>query len=127
MKNRFRQLLKSKIHRATVTDACVDYEGSITIDETLLKAADILPYEKVLIANLTTGSRIESYAIAGEADSGVICMNGGAAHYAGKGDLLIIMSFAVLPEAETKNHHPKLIYVDRQNRILSKKTVAGTV
>lgn len=117
----FRQFLKSKIHRATVTDAQADYEGSITIDGELLKAADILPYEKVLIANLNNGSRIESYAIQGEAGSGVICLNGGAARYGSKGDLIIIMSFAVLEESEIERHQPKVITVDRQNRILSLK------
>ena len=118
----YRQILKSKIHRATVTDACVDYEGSITIDEDLLKSADIAPWEKVLIANLTNGSRIESYAIPGEAGSGVICMNGGAARYAQKGDLVIIMSFAVLTEEERERHQPKVVYVNRQNRIHSLKS-----
>lgn len=117
----YRQILKAKIHRATVTDARVDYEGSITIDEELLKAADILPYEKVLIANLNNGSRIESYAIAGQPGSGIICMNGGAARYASKGDLVIIMSFAVLQEDEIESHQPKTVYVDHQNRILSLK------
>ncbi len=117
----YRQVLKAKIHRATVTDAHVDYEGSITIDEELLKAADIVPYEKVLIANLTNGSRIESYAIPGEAGSGMICVNGGAAKHAQKGDLVIIMTFAVLTDEELERHRPRIIYVDRQNRILSLK------
>ena len=118
----YRQILKAKIHRATVTDSRVDYEGSITIDEELLKAADILPWEKVLIANLNNGSRIESYAIPGEAGSGVVCMNGGAAKYAKKGDLVIIMTFAVLTEEEAERHQPKAVYVDKQNRILSLKS-----
>lgn len=117
-----RQILKSKIHRARVTDACVDYEGSVTIDEELMKAASIAPWEKVLIANLNNGSRIESYAIPGEAGSGVICMNGGAARHAQKGDLVIIMTFAVLNEEEIEAHPPKVIYVDQQNRILSLKS-----
>ncbi len=117
----YRQILKAKIHRATVTDARVDYEGSITIDEELMKAAGIAPWEKVLIANLNNGSRIESYAIPGEAGSGVVCMNGGAAKYAEKGDLVIIMTFAVLTDEEIERHHPKVIYVDKQNRILSLK------
>ena len=118
----YRQFLKAKIHRATVTDACIDYEGSITVDEELLKAADIAPWEKVLIANLNNGSRIESYAIPGEAGSGVICMNGGAAKYAQKGDVVIIMSFAILTDEERERHQPKLVYVDKQNRILSLKS-----
>ena len=118
----YRQILKAKIHRATVTDSRVDYEGSISVDEELMKAADIAPWEKVLIANLNNGSRIESYAIPGEAGSGVICMNGGAAKYAQKGDLVIIMSFAVLTDEELERHQPKVVYVDQQNRILSLKS-----
>ena len=117
----YRQILKAKIHRATVTDAQVDYEGSITIDEELVRAADLLPWEKVLIANLNNGSRIESYAIPGEAGSGTICMNGGAAKYAQRGDLVIIMTFAVMTDEEIERHHPKVVYVDKQNRILSLK------
>ena len=117
----YRQILKAKIHRATVTDAQVDYEGSITIDEELMRAADLLPWEKVLIANLNNGSRIESYAIPGETGSGIVCMNGGAAKYAQRGDLVIIMSFAVMTEEEIERHQPKVVYVDKQNRILSLK------
>ena len=116
-----RQILKAKIHRATVTDSRVGYEGSVTVDEELLRAADIVPYEKVLIANLNNGSRIESYAIPGEAGSGVVCMNGGAAKYAQKGDLVIIMTFSVVEEEEVERWQPKVIYVDQQNRILSLK------
>lgn len=118
----YRQVLKAKIHRVTVTDSRIDYEGSITVDEELLKAADIVPWEKVLIANLNNGSRIESYAIPGEAGSGVICMNGGAAKYAQKGDLVIIMSFAIMTNEEIERHQPKVVYVDKQNRILSLKS-----
>ena len=114
----YRQILKAKIHRATVTDARVDYEGSITIDEELLRAADIIPWEKVLIANLNNGSRIESYAIPGEAGSGVVCMNGGAAKYAHKGDLVIIMTFLVMTDEEIKKHKPKVVRVDSKNQIL---------
>ena len=116
-----RQILYGKIHGATVTGARIDYEGSITIDSKLLEAAGILAFEKVLIANLTNGSRIESYAIPGEAGSGVICMNGGAAKYAQKGDLVIIMTFGVLTEEEAERHRPKVVYVDKQNRVLSLK------
>jgi len=117
----YRQILKAKIHRATVTDSRVDYEGSITVDEELLRAADILPWEKVLVANLNNGSRIESYAIPGEAGSGVVCMNGGAAKYAQKGDLIIIMTFAVLTDEEAERHKPRVVYVDEKNRILTLK------
>lgn len=113
-----RQMLGGKIHRATVTDAQVDYAGSITIDADLLKAVDILPGEKVLIANITNGSRLESYAIEGAAGSGVICLNGGAARHGRKGDLVIIMTFVVLGEDEVKRHKPKVVRVDSKNKIL---------
>ncbi len=118
----YRQILKAKIHRATVTDSRIDYEGSISIDEELMRAADLVPWEKVLIANLNNGSRIESYAIPAEAGSGVICMNGGAAKYAQRGDLVIIMTFAVMTNEELERHQPKVVYVDKQNRILSLKS-----
>jgi len=116
-----RQMLKGKIHRATVTEARIDYEGSVTIDSELLKAADILPHEKVLIANLNNGSRIESYAIPGPAGSGVICLNGGAAKHGKAGDIVIILTFVVLTSSEAKRHKPKVVYVDSKNRILKQK------
>ncbi|MDP3919780.1 MAG: aspartate 1-decarboxylase [Candidatus Omnitrophota bacterium] len=114
-----RQMLHGKIHRATVTDAQLDYEGSITIDPVLLEAADILSHEKVLIANLTNGARIESYCIPGEPESGVVCLNGGAAKHGKKGDLIIIMAFAVLNDEELKTHVPRVVRVDSQNRMIS--------
>ena len=117
-----RQILGGKIHRATVTDACIDYQGSITIDSKLLKAADILPGEKVLIANLSNGARLESYALAGELGSGCICLNGGAAYHGKKGDLVIIMTFIVVTDKEARKHKPKVVQVDGQNRIVSKKS-----
>ncbi len=113
-----RQILHGKIHRATVTDARIDYEGSITIDGDLLRHADILPGEKVLIANLTNGSRIESYALEGAAGSGEICLNGGAAKYGKKGDLVIIMTFVVLNGEEVQQHKPRIVRVDADNRIV---------
>lgn len=115
-----RQMLKSKIHRATVTDANVDYEGSITIDERLMEEADLLSYEKVLIANLRNGSRVETYVIPGERDSGIVCTNGGAALHNKKGDLVLIMSFCSLSEEEAKRHHPKVVQVDSKNRPLQR-------
>ncbi|MBI4394752.1 MAG: aspartate 1-decarboxylase [Candidatus Omnitrophica bacterium] len=115
-----RQMLKSKIHRATVTDANVNYEGSITIDENLMDEADILNHEKVLIANITNGSRVESYAIAGKRSSGIICANGGAALHNRVGDKVLIMSFCALSDQEAKYHHPKIIKVDDKNRPFSK-------
>ena len=113
-----RQVLHGKIHRATVTDAHIDYEGSITIDSNLLKAADIQPNEKVLIANLANGARLESYAVPGPAGAGDICLNGGAAKHGKKGDLVIIMAFAVVTEDELKTYHPRVVRVNASNQII---------
>ena len=112
-----RQVLSGKIHRATVTDAHIDYEGSITIDSKLLDAANIIPGEKVLIANLNNGARLESYAMAGEPGSGVVCLNGGAAKHGKKGDLVIIMTFVVMTDEEIKKHHAKVVHVNSRNEI----------
>ena len=114
-----RQMLKSKIHRATVTESNVNYEGSITIDEKLMAEANILDNEKVLIANLTNGSRVESYAIIGKWGSGVVCANGGAALHNRVGDKVLIMSFCALDDHEAKQHRPKIVKVDEKNRIVS--------
>ena len=114
-----RQVLYGKIHGATVTDARIDYQGSITIDSDLLKAADILAGEKVLIANLNNGARLESYALPGKSGAGEICLNGGAAMHGKKGDKVIIMTFAVMTDEEIKRHQPKVICVDPRNKILS--------
>ncbi|OGX05227.1 MAG: aspartate 1-decarboxylase [Omnitrophica bacterium RIFCSPLOWO2_12_FULL_50_11] len=111
-----REVLKSKIHRATITDANVNYEGSVTIDEKLMDEANIVEWEKVLIANLANGSRVESYAIPGPWGSGVVCANGGAAIQNHVGDTVLIMSFCTLSEHERKRHRPKIVKVDRQNR-----------
>ncbi len=116
-----RSFLKSKIHRATVTDADLHYEGSISIDENLLKAADILPHEHVHIWDVTNGNRFETYALAAPKGSRTICINGAAAHLAKKGDIVIITSFAVLDEKKIKNHEPKVILVDKENKIAKKK------
>ncbi|MCB9799551.1 MAG: aspartate 1-decarboxylase [Candidatus Omnitrophica bacterium] len=115
-----RQMLSGKIHRGRVTDACVDYEGSITIDAEIMDAANILDSEKVLIANLTNGARIESYAMRGEAGSKMICLNGGAAKHGKVGDIVIIMTFAVLSEEEVKVHRPRKIVLDEKNEIISR-------
>jgi aspartate 1-decarboxylase len=115
-----RTMFKSKIHRATVTHADLTYEGSVTIDETLMRAADILPYEKVAIWNAANGSRIETYAIAGEADSGVICVNGAAARHAQPGDIVILATFVEgVEEADAKQWKPTVVRVDRENRIIA--------
>ncbi len=112
-----RVLLKSKIHRATVTEANLDYEGSITIDKNLMDAADLIPYEQVHIFNLTNGQRFFTYVMEGEPGSGVICANGPAAHLATEGDTIIIASFASYNENEGKRHEPKLVYVSVKNKI----------
>ena len=114
-----RQFFDGKIHRATVTDAQIDYPGSITIDPVLLKAADIYPHEKVLIANLTNGARIESYCIPGEPGSGDVCLNGGAAKHGKAGDIVIIISFTLLEESEIAGHTPKVVHVNEKNQIVS--------
>ena len=112
-----RTLLKSKIHRVTVTDANVEYEGSITVDRDLMDAADFHHYEQVHIFNVTNGNRFVTYVIEGERGSNEICVNGAAAHLAKKGDCLIVASFASYSESECKAHVPKLVYVDGKNRI----------
>jgi len=113
-----RSLFKAKIHRATVTHANLQYEGSVTIDESLLKAADILPYEHVHIWNASNGYRLETYALPGEAGSGVICLNGAAARHAQPGDVVIIATFAEVEEAETRAWKPTVVRVDAKNRIV---------
>ena len=117
----FRTMLKSKIHRATVTEACLDYEGSISIDSKLLEAADILEYEQVHIYNISNGERFITYAIKGEPDSGVICLNGAAARKVSVKDLIIICTYVTLEDAECKKHHTKKVYVDKDNRMTEKK------
>jgi aspartate 1-decarboxylase len=115
-----RTMFKSKIHRATVTHANLAYEGSVTIDQTLMRAADIFPYEKVAIWNATNGSRIETYAITGEPDSGVICVNGAAARLVHPGDVVILATFADdVDETEAMNWKPVVVRVDSSNRIIA--------
>jgi aspartate 1-decarboxylase len=105
----YREMCKSKIHGATVTQAELYYEGSITIDESLLEIADILPFEKVQVVNLNNGARFETYAIPGERNSGVICLNGPAARLGAVGDQIIIISYAQYPEELAQNHKPKVL------------------
>lgn len=112
-----RNILKSKIHRATVTDANLHYEGSITIDVELLKAADMVPHELVHVWNVTNGNRFETYVLEAPRHSGTICINGAAAHLAKKGDLIIISTFALLDEQELSSHFPKVVLVDSHNQI----------
>lgn len=121
-----RVMLKSKIHRATVTGADLHYEGSVTIDRDLMDAADIVSYEKVAVWNVTNGSRLETYAIEGERGSGVICLNGAAARLVAPRDLVIIASFVNMENAEAIKHEPKLVFVDEENRMLpTRKEEAG--
>jgi aspartate 1-decarboxylase len=110
-----RKMLKSKIHRATVTGADLDYEGSVTIDPLLLKAADILPYEAVDIWNVTYGTRFQTYAIEGQPGSGVICINGAAARLVSRGDKVIIASWLEMDHEQAMTFEPKLVFVDEQN------------
>jgi len=116
-----RTMLKGKIHRARVTQVDVDYEGSITIDRSLMEASDILPYEQVEVLNINNGARFSTYAIEAEPSSGTICINGAAARLAAKGDIIIILSYCHLPDDEAINVIPKMVYVDENNRIVETK------
>ncbi|HPP06769.1 MAG TPA: aspartate 1-decarboxylase [Syntrophorhabdaceae bacterium] len=118
-------MMKSKIHRARVTESNLHYEGSITIDEALMEQADILPYEQVQIYNVTNGERFTTYAIKGERNSGIICINGAAAHKAKKDDLIIIVTYASYDEKELASFQPKKVYVDHNNRIKNQLKVVN--
>jgi aspartate 1-decarboxylase len=113
-----RTMLKSKIHRARVTQVDLDYEGSITIDRSLMEASDILPFERVEVLNVNNGARFGTYAIEGEANSGIIGINGAAARLVAKGDIVIILSYCQVPDDQAVNMTPSLIRVDSQNRIV---------
>lgn len=110
-------MLKSKIHRATVTQSELNYVGSITIDKILMDAAGILEYEKVQIADIDNGNRFETYVISGESGSGCICLNGAAAKCVEVGDKVIIMAYAQMTPEENKNHYPKVVFVNDENEI----------
>ncbi|MGN0149046.1 MAG: aspartate 1-decarboxylase [Clostridia bacterium] len=110
-------MLKSKIHRATVTQAELDYVGSITVDEELLEASGIFEYEKVQIVDINNGSRFETYTIAGERGSGIICLNGAAARCVQTGDKIIIMAYAQIESEKAKENPPKVVFVDDKNKI----------
>ena len=114
-------MLKSKIHRATVTEANLDYVGSITVDEELLEKSGILEYEKVSVVDITNGARLETYTIAGERGSGIICLNGAAAKLINKGDLVIIIAYADMTPDEAKETRPTVVFVDGDNKIKSVK------
>lgn len=120
-----RTMLKSKIHRARVTDVNIDYEGSITIDQKLMKEADILPYEQVEVLNVNNGARFSTYAIEGE--QGEICLNGAAARLAVKGDIVIILTYCHVDNEKTGNFKPRLVYVDNRNVIVETKRALKTM
>lgn len=112
-----RLLLKSKIHRVTVTQADLHYEGSITLDPELMEAADILPFEQVHVLDIDNGNRLQTYAIEGARGSGQVCINGAAARLVSPGDLVIILGYGQVSEEEAREFQPRLVYVDAQNRI----------
>ncbi len=112
-----RVMLKSKIHRATVTATALHYEGSLSVDQDLLDAADILPFEQIQVWDVTNGTRLTTYALSGERGSGTIQVNGAGAHLIQPGDLLIIATFTTLSDKAAKRHAPKVIFVDPQNRL----------
>ncbi len=111
-------ILKSKIHRATVSAADLDYTGSITLDQNLMNAAGLVEYEKVLLANITNGNRLETYVIAGQRGTGKVCMNGATAHLVKSGDLIIIMSFHFVPAEKAAAYSPTIVKADEQNQVV---------
>jgi aspartate 1-decarboxylase len=115
-----RSMMKSKIHRAHVTGANINYEGSITIDKALLREADILPYEEVHVLNVNNGARFTTYAIEGEEGKGEICLNGAAARLAVQGDIVIIITYTQMPDEDIKNYHPKVVHVNEKNQSVVK-------
>jgi aspartate 1-decarboxylase len=117
-----RKMLRAKIHRATVTQADVDYEGSITIDRRLMEAADLRSNEAVCVWNVTNGNRFETYAVEGLADSGVVCVNGAAAHLVRPGDVVIVAAYTWLDEAEVRTHEPKVVFVDERNHVRERRS-----
>ena len=113
----FRTMLKSKIHRATVTQSDLHYVGSVTVDEELMDAADLLPGERVAIVDVTNGARLETYVIPGARGSGVVGINGAAAHLVAPGDLVILIAYATMDEDESRQYLPRVVFVDADNRI----------
>ena len=116
----FIEMLKAKIHRATVTGADLNYIGSLTLDENLMDAAGLLEYEKIQVLDITNGNRIASYVICGERGSGEVCINGAAAHLIHEGDLVIIVSYCSLNDIEIQNHTPTIVHVNTDNQITYK-------
>ena len=120
-------MMKCKIHRATVTEADLDYVGSITIDENLMDETGLIEYEKVHVLDITNGNRLETYVIKGQRGSGDICINGAAAHLVAKGDMVIIVSYCQLTQFEADTHAPTIVHVDRSNSIVSTETAETLV
>lgn len=120
-----RTMLKSKIHRATVTTADLHYVGSVTVDEDLMDAADLLPGEQVAIVDVTNGARLETYVIAGERGSGVLGINGAAAHLVHPGDVVILIAYGLMDAAEASAHRPRVVFVDEHNGIVGRGTDPG--
>jgi aspartate 1-decarboxylase len=118
-----RTLFKSKIHRATVTHADLEYEGSVTIDQDLMEAANVCEYEAIHVWNITRGTRLQTYAITGARGSGIICINGAAAHLNKPGDMVILATFAEFEEAEAREFEPTVVLVDAKNRVVAKDVV----
>ena len=112
----YRNMLRGKLHRATVTGADLDYEGSATIDSALMELSDIVPNQEIEVWNITNGKRFRTYALEGQPDSGVICINGAAAHMVSKGDLVIIATFGWMTDEEARDFRPKLVFLDAHNR-----------
>jgi aspartate 1-decarboxylase len=110
-------MMKSKIHRATVTETNVDYEGSLTVDLDLLRAADILPHEQIHVWDVTNGARLVTYALPGERGSGTVCVNGAGAHLIKPGDVVIIATYAEMKSRAAKKHEPTVVFVDEKNRV----------
>jgi aspartate 1-decarboxylase len=113
-----RTLMKSKIHRATVTEADLDYVGSLTVDAELMKAVDLMPHEKVHVVDINNGARFETYCIEGEPGSGILCVNGAAARLVQRGDIVIVIAYGQYDENEARSHRPRVVFVDSGNRIL---------
>lgn len=116
-----RRMLGGKIHRATVTGACIDYEGSVSVDSRLLDAAGMLEHEAIEVWNVTTGARLTTYALADEPGSGTVCLNGSAAHHASIGDLVILATFVDLEDHEAASWRPRVVFVDADNRLSAQR------
>lgn len=120
-----RIMLRSKLHRLTVTESDLEYEGSLTVDVQLLQAADILPFEEVHVWNVTRGTRFVTYAMEGAAGSGTVCVNGAGAHLAGPGDVIIVATFTPMDDARAREHRPRIILIGERNRIAEVRLPSG--